>query len=341
MWFGDARRFGFDFREQVVYSFRQCPNDRFRFAEMERFDKQTDITSPTGARINLYVEQAGEARGVLQINHGLAEHAARYARFAKAAAKRGYHVYAHDHRGHGMTTAPDAPARSFAEDAGIEKVLDDVAAVHDRIAGEHPDLPVICFGHSMGGLVALNFAMRDSNRLSGLAVFNANFSAGLLGRVARALLAAERFRLGADAPSRILPKVTFQAWAAKIPDRKTDFDWLSHDPEEVRKYIDDPLCGWDASVGMWQDVSGLVFRGADDGNLARIRRDLPICLVGGEHDPSTDGGKAVRALASRFEKLDFKNVTTRIYENTRHESLNEVNREQVTAEFLDWADTVT
>ena len=174
-------------------------------------------------------------------------------------------------------------------------MIADVAAIHDLIAGEHPGLPVIVFGHSMGGLIALNFVLRHSARVQAAAIWNANFSAGLLGRVAQAILAYERFRLGSDMPSRMIPKLTFQAWAKQIPDRRTEFDWLSRDPAEVDKYVADPLCGWDASVSMWSDVFRFVFFGADDRNFESVRKDLPFNLVGGEKDPATDGGKAVHA----------------------------------------------
>lgn len=296
------------------------------------------LASPTGATLNVFRRLAdGAPRGVVQVNHGLAEHAARYARFAEALAARGFHVYAHDHRGHGATTAPDAPAGRFAASDGAAKVIDDVAAVHDFIASEHPGLPVIAFGHSMGGLICLNFLMQHSGRVRAGAVWNANFSAGLLGRLGQAILAFEAFRLGSDVPSRILPKLTFYDWAKKVPNRRTAFDWLSRDPDEVNKYVADPLCGWDASVSLWRDVFALIFAGADDANLAKIRRDLPVQLVGGEKDPATDGGKAVSALAGRMRRLGFADVSERIFAETRHESLNEVNRDEATRHFLDWA----
>ena len=302
------------------------------------FDAQRELKSPTGATLNLYVrEAAGPSRGVIQVNHGLAEHAARYARFADFMAEKGFATYAHDHRGHGHTTAPDAPLGSFAAEDGYAKVIADVGAVHDHIALEHPGQPVIVFGHSMGGLIALNFVLRNSGRISAAAIWNANFTAGLLGRVATAILAWERFRRGSDVPSRILPQLTFRAWAKQIPDRRTEFDWLSRDPVEVDKYVADPLCGWDASVGMWRTVFEFIFTGADDGNFADIRRELPFHLVGGQKDPATDGGKAVRALAARMGAMGFSNLETTVYDETRHESLNEVNRDQVMEDFAAWA----
>ncbi|WP_245461581.1 alpha/beta hydrolase, partial [Mesorhizobium sp. M6A.T.Ce.TU.002.03.1.1] len=265
------------------------------------FSQQRVLRSPTGAALNLYVKRAeGRPRAAIQINHGLAEHAARYVRFATFLGERGFHVYVHDHRGHGATKAPDAPLGQFAQSDGGAKVIADVAAVHDLIAGEHPGLPVIVFGHSMGGLVALNFMLAHSGRLRAAAIWNANFSAGLAGRAALAILAWEKFRLGSDVPSRMLPRLTFQAWGKTVPYHRTPFDWLSRDAAEVDKYIADPLCGWDASVSMWRDVFGFVFDGADDANFSGVRKTLPICLVGGEKDPATDGGKAVSHLAGRL-----------------------------------------
>ncbi|TIL70104.1 MAG: alpha/beta hydrolase, partial [Mesorhizobium sp.] len=96
------------------------------------FSQQRVLRSPTGAELNLYVKRAeGRPRAVVQINHGLAEHAARYVRFATFLGECGFHVYAHDHRGHGATKAPDAPLGTFAKVDGGAKVIADVAAVHD------------------------------------------------------------------------------------------------------------------------------------------------------------------------------------------------------------------
>lgn len=306
------------------------------------FDHQQTLHSSSGAAINVYMRKAdAKARGVVQINHGLAEHGVRYARFADALSSRGYHVYAHDHRGHGYTTAPDAPLGVFSFTNGRDKVLSDISTIHEVIRRAHPELPLIIFGHSMGGIISLNHVLNHSSHLAGAAIWNANFSAGALGRVAQAVLAWERFRLGSDAPSRILPKLTFQAWGKKVPNHRTLFDWLSRDPAEVDKYIADPLCGWDASVSLWRDLFGFVFSGADNRNFANIDRDLPFLLVGGEHDPGTDGGKAVTDLAERMTAMGFSDLVSKVYAQTRHESLNTINRDLITLDFLDWADRVT
>lgn len=305
------------------------------------FDETFILASPTGAALNVYARHPeGQARCVVQINHGLAEHAGRYAGFADYLATRGHHVYAHDHRGHGLTKAEGAPFGVFAPSGGDEAVVADVLAVHRMIRERHSDVPVVVFGHSMGGLVALNFVLRHSAMMHGAAIWNANFSAGILAQAALAVLAYEKFRLGSDVPSRILPKLTFRSWAKQIDGRRTEADWLSRDPAEVDAYIADPLCGWDATVSMWRDVFRLIIAGADDRNFASIRKDLPFLLVGGGEDPATDNGKAVNALAERLRRMGFSNLVSRIYADTRHESLNELNRDVIMADFATWLDRV-
>ncbi|BCG79659.1 alpha/beta fold hydrolase [Mesorhizobium sp. 113-3-3] len=305
------------------------------------FNQQRMVRSPTGADLNLLIRQAeGRPRAVVQINHGLAEHAARYARFADFLAARGFHVYVHDHRGHGATRAPDAPLGKFADWDGRAKVIADVDAIHDLIASECPGLPVILFGHSMGASVALNYLLEHSPRVHAAAIWNGNFSQGLHGQVALGILAWERMRLGSDVPSRLLPKLTFQAWGKAVPNHRTLFDWLSRDEAEVAKYIADPLCGWDASVSMWRDVVSMALNGGKDAAFAGVRRDLPVAIVGGEKDPASDYGKGITHLANRMRAMGFSNLVSKVYADTRHESLNEVNRDIIMNDFAAWADGV-
>ena len=172
-----------------------------------QFLEINELESPTGATLAVRHEQAaGKARGIIQINHGLAEHSARYARFARALSEAGYHVYAHDHRGHGETRASDAPPRVFSlEGNGSGKAIADIEAVQTHARKTHPGLPLISFGHSMGGLLAMKHALAHPEGLSAVAVWNSNFSGGIAGRAAQAILRFEKFRLGSDVPSRILP----------------------------------------------------------------------------------------------------------------------------------------
>lgn len=306
------------------------------------FDETHVLESSTGAHLAYYRQPAeGTARGILLICHGLAEHARRYARFAKAMAGHGYHVYAHDHRGHGKTRAPDAPLGRFAAKGGVDAVIADVKAMRDHAAGRDPGLPVLLFGHSMGGLISLNTVVTYPDDFAGAAVWNSNFAVGALGRVAQGILAAERMMLGSDVPSALLPKLTFEAWGKSVRGHRTPFDWLSSIPEEVDAYIADPLCGFGASVALWQDVFDMTYRAMKPERLSRLPQNFPLNLVGGGQDPATDHGKAVEWLANRLKNGGYSRITSEIYRNARHETLNDVVAETATSTFAAWCGRLT
>ncbi len=277
---------------------------------------------------------------MVQILHGLAEHAGRYASFAGELAERGFHVFAHDHRGHGDTKAADAPLGVFATRDGWETMLADVAAVNDHIRQAHPEVPLLVFGHSMGSIVGFNFIGRHPEAAKGAALWNAGLDAGGLARIGRFLLSMEAMMFGRGAASRLAPKLTFEPWNKAFKPNRTDFDWLSRDESQVDRYAEDPLCGFAFSTGMMLDLLSGVFFGADMAHFDGLARDFPLHLVGGSDDPSTQGGKLVQQIAGRFQGAGFSDVTCTIFDGMRHESLNEIDREKAVTAFLEWADRV-
>jgi alpha-beta hydrolase superfamily lysophospholipase len=306
------------------------------------FDETFTLDSPSGAALRVYRAHArrGRARGIVLVLHGLAEHAGRYGRLAGNLAEAGFHVFAHDHRGHGATTARDAPLGRFARREGARKVVADARAVEARARADHPGLPLALFGHSMGGLVAMNVARAEGARLAGVAAWNCSLNPGAAERVARLALAAERMLKGSDVPSAILARATFEAWGRAVAPRRTMFDWLSHDPSAVDAYVADPLCGFRPSVSMMDDVVTLVREGGSRRGLVQLPRALPIHLLGGRDDPATEGGRSVERLAERLADARFAAVETVLIEGARHETLNEAEpqRSRAVATLLGWLD---
>ncbi len=305
------------------------------FAETQR------LQSPTGATIAYHHSPAkGETRGILLISHGLAEHSRRYEAFADAMATQGFNVYAHDHRGHGETVAADAPIGRFARRNGVDQVMADVLAMRELAATTYPGRPIILFGHSMGGLISLNTAVTYPDKFDAVTVWNSNFHPGLAGRAAQLILKTERMFRGSDVPSGPLPKLPFGAGGKSTPNRRTEFDWLSRIPEQVDKYIADPLCGFDASVSLWLDIFELSFRAPQKAYLDQLRHDMPIHLVGGGKDSATDNGKAISWLSNHLKNAGFSHITTRIHPDMRHETLNEIGADQAIADFANWCKAV-
>lgn len=295
------------------------------------------LSRSDGARLAYrYMPASPAARGILLINHGLSEHSGRYQAFAQAMSLAGFHVYAHDHRGHGETVAPGVQLGMFGRHEGLKKVIADVEAMRDFASDAHPSLPIVLFGHSMGGLIALRAATTYPGAFDALAVWNSNFHAGIAGQIARLVLKIERALKGSDVPSLIMARSTFETWGKSIPGHRTLFDWLSRDAAEVDRYIADPLCGFPASVSLWLDILELTLNTTTKTRLAGLPKNLPIHLVGGGQDPATDKAAATRWLADHLRQSGLGNVTLHIYQDMRHETLNEIGREQAIDDFTAW-----
>lgn len=293
---------------------------------MARADTIT-LDSPTGAALRVLRLRPDAGRrpdAVLLIQHGLAEHGGRYRRLGVELSEAGLAVFAHDHRGHGSTTAVDAPLRRFATRGGVAKVLRDTHAVRHHAEAEHPGVPVVMLGHSMGALVALNYARRFGDGLSGLLAWNAGAEFGWRGRAAVAALRVEQALKGSDVASAAFARATFETWARQIPDRRTAADWLTHDAAIVDRYLDDPLCGWTPTVSLAGDIVEMVRTLDSVAELSAIPHRLPVHVLGGSEDPSTDEGKTTGRLATRLREAGLRTVEAEIVTGARHETLNEI-----------------
>jgi alpha-beta hydrolase superfamily lysophospholipase len=300
--------------------------------------KNFTLSSPTGAQLNVHANFPREARAVVQINHGVAEHGARYRTFAEFLRNRDYAAVVHDHRGHGHTTAPDAQAGRLAARDGLAKVIADMAAVNAHIRERHPDLPVVVFGHSMGGILAMNYVLSHADTVDGCAIWNTNIQWSAPLSLLTRIVKVERLLKGSDVPSPIARCATFDAWNAEFKPNRTAFDWLSRDAAEVDKYVADPLCGFEVPVGTWLEIFEAIRFGADQRHWSVLPRELPFNLVAGGADPSSVHGTAIQKLGDQLSAYGLANVSVKIYPDTRHEGLNEINRTEIMTAFADWLD---
>lgn len=279
---------------------------------------------------------ATPARGIVQILHGLAEHAARYERFARVCTQCGYVVAAHNHRGHGETCA-DGGLGHYADDGGWGKVIGDVALVQKNVLARYPDLPLALFGHSMGSYIAQAFVMRHPEAVRALILSATTCAPRLKMKIGHWLAAVEAWRHGGRSVSERLNALSFGDFNRRFAPNRTEFDWLSRDEAEVDRYDSDPLCGAPSSNRLWHDLTGGILEITSSRALRRVPSDLPILITGGEFDP-VGGAKGLGLLADRYRGTGHANVTLTVYPEGRHEMLNETNRDQVTADILDWID---
>ena len=261
-------------------------------------------------------------KAIVQIAHGMGEHAGRYRRVASDLVAKCYVVYANDHRGHGRTAGgPERYGQLGA--AGWRGLVDDMARLTAIARKEHPGLPLVLLGHSMGSFALQCYILDRSADIDG---------AALSGTTALDVLGA------AIDPAE---PADLTAFNAAFEPARTEFDWLSRDPDEVDAYVADPACGFGVDVEGQRGMVSVAGEVSDPGRLAGIRSDLPIYLFSGDADPIAGGGALVRTVADRYRAAGLSDVTVELYPEARHETLNETNRDEVVTHLVAWLDRVT
>lgn len=276
----------------------------------------------------------GAPRAVMHIVHGMAEHAARYARLASALTDKGFVVYAHDHRGHGQSATPGSVGH-MGQDGWLH-AHDDLRALIVKEQAAHKGLPFVLFGHSMGSFMVQEMLFERSHDLAAAVLSGTNGKPSPIAAAGRLVARAERLRVGATGSSKLLAALSFEAFNKAFRPNRTAFDWLSRDNAEVDKYVADPLCGFECSTETWVGLLDTLGRIALPQNQARIRKDLPIYVFAGGDDQMSEKAKGVRQLLGAYERAGLSRVTHDIYEGARHEVLNETNRDEITKNLVTW-----
>lgn len=255
-------------------------------------------------------------RAVLQVAHGMGEHARRYLAPLTPLIEAGWAVYADDHRAHGLTAGSAEALGDFGEQ-GPELIVEDLAKLTSLARAEHPDLPIVLLGHSLGSFFAQAYVFDHAKAIDGL-VFSGTAAFG--------------DRTG---PRKRLDEIAMDGEAPRTP-----YDWLSRDPAEVDAYIADPLCGFSPKPGSEASFARLGARIRDPAEIARIRKDLPVYVFVGDKDPINDDLKLLEPLVRRYKEAKLKDLTVKVYPGGRHEMLNETNRAEVVADLSAWLERV-
>ena len=299
-------------------------------------EKQTFIfTAPDDTQIYCHRWPVEKPRAIVQIVHGGAEHAGRYNGLAQALKEQGYAVYAEDHRGHGRTGEINTKLGDMGEANAFERVCDDVLSLGRRATTENPGVPLVIIGHSLGSLITQRILLQHSEEFAAAVLSG---SPDITGIAAGAeLVHAEVDRVGRDQVSEVLDAATVENFAAAIPDAESPYDWLSRDREQVKLYADDPWCGYALCTGVWQDlIAAMLVTTEVSAVAAALRKDLPIYILSGSDDPVHAEWTAIDRLADNYRDCGVQNITVKNYTGGRHEMFNEVNRDEVIAELLDW-----
>ena len=304
--------------------------------------RSSDFTHQASDGKTLFVyrflpDEGTPVKAIVHLAHGMAEHAARYARVAEALTAAGYAVYANDHRGHGKTASPEELG-FFAEKDGFARVVGDLVELVAHEKKEHPDVPLLLIGHSMGSYMVQEFIIDHGREIAGAVISGSAGKPNLLASAGRLVARAERLRAGVRGKSKLLGDLSFGAFNKQFAPTRTAFDWLSRDVAEVDKYVTDPLCGFDVTTSLWVDVLDALDSIARPERQARIPKDLPIYVFSGSEDPVSEKTKSLEQLLAAYRLAGVRDVAHRFYPGARHETLNETNRDEVTRDLITWLD---
>ena len=273
------------------------------------------FTDAQGVEITFYEWPVAEPRAVVQIAHGLGEHAMRYSHVAAILNRAGYSVYADDHRGHGQTgkrmiERAEIKRMGNLGKGGMTATVGQVYELTELIASELPNLPLYLLGHSWGSMLAQKILNKNSESYAG------------------AVLSGSTLMLPGVAPTSGFNK----KWD-KTPNKSTK-EWLSRDESIGREFMKDPLCFGETAIEVFgiTNVAGLVSLPSK-----KIASDFPILLIAGSEDPlGAERGNMM--LAKAFTRAGVQDVTMIIYPEARHEMFNELNKHEVLADLTNWLD---
>jgi alpha-beta hydrolase superfamily lysophospholipase len=275
---------------------------------------QRALDDKTGVEIFFYEWPAANPKAIVQICHGLGEHARRYDQMAATLNRAGFSVYADDHRGHGKTGLGQISKKLTKKlgnlgSGGIEATISQVEEVSKLIKSENPSKALIIVGHSWGSFIAQKIINKSSELydavvLSGSALTMPGY------------LATGDFN---------------KVWK-KLPG-STGYEWLSRDVEIQKKFVEDPLTFLAAAIKVFGVANSLKLFGKPSKN---VRSDLPILVQVGEADP-IGGEYSNKALVEAYRKnAGTKDIELIVYHDARHEIYNELNKDEIIQDLIDW-----
>lgn len=301
---------------------------------MERF---TFLSNDQKTELAAYVWiPEGEVRGAVQISHGMCEYVLRYAPFAEFLCDRGYVVFGHDHLGHGNSAANEDGLGFIASKDGAAHMTQDILTLARLMRQRFGKIPTVLFGHSMGSFLARAALTKEEADVYTAAIICGTGGTDMptgAGKCLANLLAAifgERHR------SKLLKSIAFAGYLSKIEKPCHPNAWLTRDTAVVEQYTADRFCNYTFTVRAYGDLFDAVASVSRKDWAEGLPKELPVLLISGEDDPVGGFGKGVRQVEERLRGAGVRDVTCILYPQMRHEILNELQKETVWEDILQW-----
>lgn len=287
------------------------------------------------------IHPMGEVCGMIQIAHGMCEYFPRYEEFAEYLAQNGLLVFGHDHLGHGNSAKSENDLGFIASKGGANCMVSDILSLAKQMQKKHPNIPTILFGHSMGSFLSRAALTRsEAKRDDGGSIYAAAVICGTggpdmptgAGKLLANIIATFR---GERHRSRLLANIAFAGYLSQIEKPCDKNAWLSRDPATVERYNADPKCGFTFTVRAYGDLFDAVSE-VSRKDWATKMPNIPLLLISGEDDPVGSYGAGVKKVRDRLLQAGAKHTTCVLYPHMRHEILNEIDKESVWKETLEW-----
>ncbi len=276
-----------------------------------------------------------EPRGIVQISHGMCEYFTRYTSFAKYLCSLGFIVCGNDHLGHGSSVPPSGALGFFGQHNGWSVLVDDVAALTDKMKQQWPDLPYYLLGHSMGSMIARLYMARYGDKIDGCILSGTPGPNNMVGvgiQLSNSIIRSH----GPMYRSSMLNALVFRNYTSRIPDCDSPFDWLSRDHAVVTLYQSDAKCNFIFTAAGFRDLFRLM-QNCNHVNIIReTPHDMPILFLAGDADPVGNYGSGVKKVAAAYHAAGVRNLDVIFYKEARHEILNEINKEEVYGDISRW-----
>lgn len=267
---------------------------------------------------------------ILQIVHGMTEYIARYEEFAQFMAGKGILVVGDDHLGHGLSVKDGEIRGYFCKEDAATVLVRDEHRLKKMMQEQYPGIPYIILGHSMGSFILRNYLMRYGSGIDGAIIMGTGMQpkrAVVFGWMLATFISA---LLGPKHICAKLDKMLFGSYNRGLTKSDTDSgNWVSVNPENVKRFQEDPLCNFVFTANGFQTLMKLIWNLHDSEGLRQMPRGLPVFFVAGSEDPVGNCGKGVEEVFRSFEEIGMERVQIKLYSGDRHEILNEADRQDV------------
>lgn len=281
----------------------------------------------------LVVRPQREVYAVLQLSHGLCGCKERFLPFMQFMADHGVACVAGDHRGHGASVKSREDL-GYMYEGGYMALVDDLRMITDWVHNEFPGIPVYILGHSMGSMAARVYLKYDDSAIDGMVLTGSPSwePMSVLGRMfsgAACLFGFSRMRVNVG--QRMTNVRYNRKFASEGPQA-----WLCSNERARKTFMDNPLCNFTLTANGSYNVLSMMSEVYRRGKWMVSNPSMPILFISGSEDPLMRGEKNFHSSAKNICNRGYKNVTSAIYPAMRHEVLNEIGKEEVWADILDF-----